>query len=554
MIDLPLPAIWTVNIAPEFDLGPVTLAWHGVTIALGIALGTVVASWYARRRGLDPEPVVSAVMVLTLAGVVGARLVFLLEHGELQDPSRWLGTRGFSFYGGMIFGTGAVAVQLLRQRLDPRYIDALAVGFPLGMALGRVGDLINGEHYGAPSDMPWAIRYSHPDADVPSATVAYHSGGLYEIVLALAVGLGIWLLRRRLRHTGDLLFAVIGLYGLGRFAMFFYRDDSPAFTLGLNSSQWLSLLLVGAAVLGLALSRWPALRRRLRMDRALLGLSVVLVAVAVLGCGGDDKEDAGTPAAPRVEDPGPVHVHGLGINPKDGALFIATHTGLFRAPERGQPRRVAGRYQDTMGFTIVGPDRFLGSGHPDGREKLPPFLGLIRSDDAGNEWKPVSLLGKRDFHVLEAAGDRVYGFGTDFETRRAGFLVSLDGGRSWDERPVPEPLVALAIDPQDPERLVASGERSLALSSDGGRRWRAIDGPPGLLAWTAAGLTVIDQDGGVHSAGRPGVRPASVGNVGGPPAAFDSGPDGELYAALHDGAIKRSTDGGRNWTVRTKPE
>jgi len=288
-------------------------------------------------------------------------------------------------------------------------------------------------------------------------------------------------------------------------------------------------------------------------------LSVAVAALAVLvaaGCGGDDSSDvaAPPPSSPVIEDPGPIHVHGLGVNPKDGALFIATHTGLFRAEAGSGPERVAGRYQDTMGFTIVGADRFLGSGHPDGREKLPPFLGLIRTTDAGDNWKPVSLLGERDFHVLEAAGKRVYGFGTDFASRRPGFLVSSDGGRSWDERAVPEPLIALAIDPEDPERIIANGEQGVFLSSDGGRTWRPIEGPAGLLAWTKDGLTVVDQEGAVQSADEPGRRLSSVGDVGGPPAALDSGPNGDLYVALHDGVIKRSEDGGRNWSVRSKPE
>ena len=68
-----------------------------------------------------------------------------------------------------------------------------------------------------------------------------------------------------------------------------------------------------------------------------------------------------------------------------------------------------------------------------------------------------SLLGKRDFHVLEAEGRRVYGYGSDFATRSSGFLVSDDGGRSWEQREVPEPLVALALDPADADRLIASG-------------------------------------------------------------------------------------------------
>ena len=134
-----------------------------------------------------------------------------------------------------------------------------------------------------------------------------------------------------------------------------------------------------------------------------------------LACGGDTDEAADR--GPVIEDPGPVHVHGLGVNPADGALYVATHTGLFRAA-RGERRakRVADRYQDTMGFTVTGPDRFLGSGHPDGREDLPPFLGLIQSSDAGRTWEPVSLLGKRDFHVLEAAGERIYGYGSAFDS------------------------------------------------------------------------------------------------------------------------------------------
>ncbi len=75
---------------------------------------------------------------------------------------------------------------------------------------------------------------------------------------------------------------------------------------------------------------------------------------------------------------GVSHIHGVGVNPADDAVIIATHTGLFRAPT-GQERakRIGDRRQDTMGFTVVGPDRFLGSGHPDLRDDLPPLLGPL---------------------------------------------------------------------------------------------------------------------------------------------------------------------------------
>ena len=286
--------------------------------------------------------------------------------------------------------------------------------------------------------------------------------------------------------------------------------------------------------------------------RSYAGLVPVLVALGIGACGGDEQDRS--ELRPVVADPGPVHVHGLGVNPADGALFLATHTGLFRvAPGVQQARRVADRYQDTMGFTVTGPDRFLGSGHPDGRDRLPPFLGLIRSSDAGRRWQPVSLLGERDFHVLEASGQRIYGFGSDFDSRQEGMVVSRDAGGSWEERNPPEPLVALAIDPSDDDRVVAAGERGLYSSDDGGRRWRTLSQDAGLLAWTESrGLFVAGADGSVARSGDGGRTWEPSGRTGGQPAAFDNAGD-ELYVARHDGTIMRSEDGGRSWRVRFRP-
>jgi hypothetical protein len=86
---------------------------------------------------------------------------------------------------------------------------------------------------------------------------------------------------------------------------------------------------------------------------------------------------------PVSDDPGVVHIHGLGINPRDGAPYAATHTGLFVIRE-GAASRVADRYQDTMGFTVVGPDHFLGSGHGEQRRESlhPPVDGDVVDLDA----------------------------------------------------------------------------------------------------------------------------------------------------------------------------
>jgi hypothetical protein len=111
----------------------------------------------------------------------------------------------------------------------------------------------------------------------------------------------------------------------------------------------------------------------------------------------------------REGAPARAHSHGLGINPADGRLFIATHNGLFAAAEgETTPKQVGTSTQDVMGFSVVGPDRFVGSGHPSLDQDAPPNLGLIESRDGDKSWKTISLLGEADLHVLQAAGGRVW--------------------------------------------------------------------------------------------------------------------------------------------------
>jgi BNR/Asp-box repeat len=272
-------------------------------------------------------------------------------------------------------------------------------------------------------------------------------------------------------------------------------------------------------------------------------LAVLLLALAVVACGDDEVAPQ-----PVVGDPGIVHVHGLGRNPADGSLMIATHTGLFRAgPGGGKPERVAGLFQDTMGFTVVGPDHFLGSGHPGSVREDPPYLGLIESRDAGVTWRPISLRGKVDFHVLEALGDTVYGFGSDFETREPRFLTSVDGGRTWERRSPPEPLTGLAIDPRNARQLVALGEQSGYFSRDGGATWRPIDLPGGLVTWTPElGLVATDFGGVIRASHDPMGEWSEVGHLDGNPAALE-GVGGELLAATHDARVLSSRDGGKTW-------
>jgi hypothetical protein len=295
----------------------------------------------------------------------------------------------------------------------------------------------------------------------------------------------------------------------------------------------------------------PPPKRSPWVERGLVGLVAVAVVVVAAGLwlvvGGDQTTTS--------TDAGPVHVHGLGVNPADGALFIATHTGLYRSGE-GDSRsvRVGDNKQDTMGFTVAGADRFLGSGHPDFQQDLPPLLGLIESTDGGRSWEPISLLGEADFHVLRSAGENVYGY--DASNDR--LLASVDAGRTWEELERPAPLVDVAVHPNDSRHLVAAGAsdlfRGLYESRDGGRSWNTIGDAVGLLAWpTPERLFLVDGGGNVFQSTNGGGRFERRGKIGGEPAALLGQGADELYAALHDGTIKHSTDGGSTWSVRSTP-
>ncbi len=287
-----------------------------------------------------------------------------------------------------------------------------------------------------------------------------------------------------------------------------------------------------------------------------LGLVIgALVVALVIVFTRDNSALPDSPLDVIASDPGPIHVHGLGVNPKDGSLFIATHTGLWRtAAGETKAERVGNHQQDTMGFTIIGADRFLGSGHPDQQqyrdEGLPPLLGLIESTDAGESWQPISLLGKADFHVLRSKGNRIYGFDSTNER----LMFSRDAGRTWVQRRPPAPLVDMAVNPSNSSHLIASGEAGLWKSASDGRRWSFEGGGVGLLAWPVPGrLYLITTAGDALASSDGGKRWTTVGDVGGEPAALLAQTSRELYVALHDGTVKRSADGGRSWSIRSTP-
>ena len=247
-----------------------------------------------------------------------------------------------------------------------------------------------------------------------------------------------------------------------------------------------------------------------------------------------------TPGEEVGTDSGLSHVHGLGVNPADGKLYAASHHGVFRLDGDGATRQ-GGLQQDTMGFTVAGPDRFLASGYPDPskdsllRPGMRPLLGLIESTDRGVSWRSLSLLGEVDFHALVHAHDRVYGF--DSTNRR--FMVSMDT-KQWDARSTVS-LSSFAASPASPDRVVGSlADHSTVLSSDGGRTWQPSGARASFISWhRARGLWGVDATGVVLRSADEGATWTVVGKIAAVPAALLAEEQG-LFVAAPEGIFVSS--------------
>ncbi|MGH3775984.1 MAG: F510_1955 family glycosylhydrolase [Pseudonocardiaceae bacterium] len=268
------------------------------------------------------------------------------------------------------------------------------------------------------------------------------------------------------------------------------------------------------------------------------GLVAIAVFTGVAACTSRGSESA-PPEGGSVQF---AHVHGLGVDPGTGDLYAGTHHGLIRFPQRGEPIRV-GAAQDFMGFTVIGPNHFLASGHPGAGQDGPSNVGLIESTDGGRSWQTLSLAEQADFHTLETSNGLVYG-------SNAGQLMVSKDGRTWDTR-VRIALADLAVSPEDQETLLATTQQGLSRSTDGGRSFELVAGAPllQLVTWTDTGGTIgITPEGTVHVSSDGGITWSQRGSAGGAPEALTASAE-QIYVAV-EGKIVSSDDGGRTFRTR----
>ena len=274
------------------------------------------------------------------------------------------------------------------------------------------------------------------------------------------------------------------------------------------------------------------------------------------GCGADGSTALVDPEGERP------FVNSFDVDPADGAFLLTTNRGFFRIPkDGGAPRLVRGtvsqgRRRAPVGAFLdvepAGPGRLIGSGHPDGDGPLPQYLGFIRSDDAGRTWRVVSRLGEADLHQIRRVHGRLYAF----DAVLGAILVSTYEGRTWSERFTPRQLVLdFAVDPEDPDRIVASTDEQLYRTEDGGESWRpSAQGRAPRLDWPQGGpLMRADRDGGFQLSADGGQTWKRAGRLPGEPYEVRATSPRAAFVALGDGAIVETRDGGRTFADRFRP-
>lgn len=281
LAELRWPILERIPIAGDFSISP-----HGITVALGFLIGAQVMLRRAERRGVArrhvdgvAEVVQSVVTRAAIGGILGARFFYVVTRLEqFPDPASWLAVweGGLSLLGGI---AGAVIGGLpyaWKHRFSvPLLLDSVAPGLALGIFVGRIGDLVIGEHLGGETSffLGWRCTgsFNDPTAPLPFAgpspgtvqgcfDAALHQTALYDFLLGGVIFGVLLLVERKPRFDGFFMAAFALLYGGGRFITDFARDADRDLVGTLTGSQLAAVAAIVVVVVWIAAFR-PDRRR-----------------------------------------------------------------------------------------------------------------------------------------------------------------------------------------------------------------------------------------------------------------------------------------------------
>ena len=250
-------------------IGPLLITWHGVFSVLGIIAAARLGFWLLQKDVGHIHNTGDGLAWMVVLGLIGARLLYVWENFRIFAGGQILRVfalteGGISQWGGLF---GAMVGVYVWSRLSKlsfwKIIDAGGPAAMIGLTIGRIGDVINGEHHGSPTTVPWGVEYVNPNT-LGQPGVVVHPEVAYEMILCLFILGALLPFHQRLKTRlpdGVLGLIYFGVYATGRFLLSYYRLD-PAVFLGLRQAQIASALMVVIAVIAI-----PVLFR-LRSSRA----------------------------------------------------------------------------------------------------------------------------------------------------------------------------------------------------------------------------------------------------------------------------------------------
>lgn len=247
-----------------FELGPLTIRWYGLLIAIAVLLGVTLSQYIAQKRKVNPELIGDFAIWMVIAAIPSARLYYVLFEWQQysQNPQDiiaiWKG--GIAIHGAILGGIIAALIFARLNRISFWQItDLVAPSLILGQAIGRWGNFFNSEAFGAPTDLPWKLYI--PPANRPPGLIQseyFHPTFLYEslwniMVFALLMALFFWGLRHPGRLKVGTLFLTYAIaYSSGRIWIEGLRTDS----LMVGPLQVAQLVSLAAIIFGIGGLFW----------------------------------------------------------------------------------------------------------------------------------------------------------------------------------------------------------------------------------------------------------------------------------------------------------
>lgn len=251
---LDLLASFTYEPIVKIPIGPLRISPHGIGIAVGFLLGARLMMPEAAKKGIREDDVYTILIRAAIGSLIGARLAYVANHfGDYTDNPLEIFKiyeGGISLLGG-IFGAILLALPVARKlRLDAwKMLDAAAPGIALGILIGRIGDMVVGDHLGKPTNFFLGYK-CQPGVETAAPCIGniVHQPHLYDLIMVTLILLFLLRLRRAPhRYDGFQIIVFGALYGTARFIEDFFRIDETHGT-GLTGSQWTSVVTVSICV------------------------------------------------------------------------------------------------------------------------------------------------------------------------------------------------------------------------------------------------------------------------------------------------------------------